>query len=287
MTTSGNHETNGVNATVNNFLLSNVPQQDTTNGVYYSFDYNNAHFMVLNTNDLNEDNTLSTKQTEWLKADAAASDKQWKIVALHKAIYSNGSHYDDDDVVALRAQLSALMPELNIDVVLQGHDHVYLRTTAMKDNAKCEIVERTVSHNGNSYTAMVNPDGTVYAIDGCAGVKYYQTKDAALTDELFPRAQTIYDATAPVFSAIQIDGDNLYFDAYTVKNGNASKIDSFAISKAADTVAEETEGSAAPDGNVPKTAGKQVTSALVFMLPVAATVALSAGAIKRKREEEI
>ena len=179
------------------------------------------------------------------------------------------------------------MPELNIDVVLQGHDHVYLRTTAMKDNAKCEIVERTVSHNGTSYTAMVNPDGTVYAIDGCAGVKYYQTKDAALTDELFPRAQTIYDATAPVFSAIQIDGDNLYFDAYTVKNGNASKIDSFAISKAADVVADDTAGSTAPDGNVPKTAGKQVTSALVFMLPVAATVALSAGAIKRKREEEI
>ena len=287
MPTTGNHETNGDNATVNNFLLSNVPEQDTTTGVYYSFDYNNAHFMVLNTNDLNEDNTLSTKQTEWLKADAATSDKQWKIVALHKAIYSNGSHYDDDDVVALRAQLSSLMPELNIDVVLQGHDHVYLRTTAMKDNAKCEIVERTVSHNGTSYTAMVNPDGTVYAIDGCAGVKYYQTKDAALTDELFPRAQTIYDATAPVFSAIQIDGDNLYFDAYTVKNGNASKIDSFAISKAADVVADDTAGSTAPDGNVPKTAGKQVTSALVFMLPVAATVALSAGAIKRKREEEI
>lgn len=288
MPTTGNHETNGAHATVNNFLLSNVPDQDTENGVYYSFDYNNAHFMVLNTNDLNSDNTLSTKQTEWLKADAAASDKQWKIVSLHKAIYSNGSHYDDDDVVALRAQLSALMPELDIDVVLQGHDHVYLRTTAMKNNEKCEVVERTVSHNGTAYTAMVNPDGTVYTIDGCSGVKYYQTKDVSLTDSLFPRAQTIYDATAPVFSAIQIDGENLYFDAYTVKNGNASKIDSFAISKAADTAVGDTEsGNTAPDSNVPKTAGKQVASALVFALPVAMTVAWSAGALKRKREEEI
>ena len=150
------------------------------------------------------------------------------------------------------------------------------------------MVERTVSHNGTAYTAMVNPDGTVYTIDGCSGVKYYQTKDVSLTDSLFPRAQTIYDATAPVFSAIQIDGENLYFDAYTVKNGNASKIDSFAISKAADTAAGDTEnGSTTPDGNVPKTAGKQVASALVFALPVAMTVAWSAGAFKRKREEEI
>lgn len=288
MPATGNHETNCDNATVNNFLLSNVPTQDTANGVYYSFDYNNAHFMVLNTNDLNSDKTLGTKQLEWLKADAASSDKQWKIVTLHKAIYSNGSHYDDDDVIALRAQLSTLMPELGIDVVLQGHDHVYLRTTAMKNNEKCEIVERTISHNGNSYTAMVNPDGTVYSIDGCSGVKYYQTKDAALTDELFPRAQTIYDATAPVFSAIQIDGDALYFDAYTVKDSKATKIDSFAISKAADTSAGEGDnGTTVPDSNVPKTAGKQMMSSLVFALPVAATLALSAGAIKRKREEEM
>lgn len=289
MPATGNHEKNAAHATVNNFLLSNVPEQNTESGVYYSYDYNNAHFMVLNTNDLNGDNTLGTKQVEWLKADAAASDKQWKIVALHKAVYSNGSHYDDKDVVALRAQLAALMPQLDIDVVLQGHDHVYLRTTAMKDNAKCEIVEKTVSHNGADYTAMVNPDGTVYAIDGCAGVKYYQTKDASLTDALFPRAQTIYDATAPVFSAIQIDGDNLYFDAYTVQNGTAAKIDSFAISKAADGAlgdSTDSENGTVPTGTVPKTAGKQIASALVFALPVAATVALSAGAVKRKREEE-
>lgn len=291
MPATGNHETNGENATVENFLLSQYPEQDTTEGVYYSFDYNNAHFMVLNTNDLNSDNTLGTKQLNWLKADAAASDKEWKIVALHKAIYSNGSHYDDDDVVALRAQLSMLMPLLDIDVVLQGHDHVYLRTTAMKDNAKCEVVERTINHNGTTYNAMVNPDGTVYAIDGCAGVKYYQTKNAADTDKLFPRAQTIYDATAPVFSAIQIDGANLYFDAYTYQNGQATKIDSFAITKAADAAAADNPGDGANgsviDGSIPQTAGKQAASVLMFALPVAATACIAAGAVKRKRDEEI
>ena len=289
MPATGNHEENMDNATVENFLLTDYPQQDTTNGVYYSFDYNNAHFMVLNTNDLNSDNTLGTKQLEWLKADAAASDKTWKIVALHKAVYSNGSHYDDDDVTALRKQLSTLMPQLDIDVVLQGHDHVYLRTSAMNNNAVCEIVERTVKHDGTTYTAMVNPDGTVYAIDGCAGVKYYQTKDAALTDQLFPRAESIVDAKAPVFAAIEIDGENLFFNAYTVENGEAQKIDSFAITKAtASELPGTTPDSETPitDANVPKTAGQQVTSALLFLIPVAATVALTGSAIKRKRNEE-
>ena len=244
--------------------------------------------MVLNTNDLNSDDTLGTKQLEWLKADAAASDKPWKIVSMHKAIYSNGSHYDDDDVVALRKQLSVLMPQLGIDVVLQGHDHVYLRTSAMNNNKECEIVERTITHDGTSYNAMVKPDGTVYAIDGCSGVKYYQTKNAADTDKLFPRAETIYDATAPVFAAIQIDGANLYFDAYTVKDGKASKIDTFAITKAEDgaVAGDDNSGDANTDGSIPKTAGKQIASVLVLAVPVAATAFITAGALKRKRDEE-
>ena len=182
------------------------------------------------------------------------------------------------------------MPQLDIDVVLQGHDHVYLRTSAMNNNAVCEIVERTVTHDGTTYTAMVNPDGTVYAIDGCAGVKYYQTKDAALTDQLFPRAESIVDAKAPVFAAIEIDGENLFFNAYTVENGEAQKIDSFAITKAtASELPGTTPGSETPitDANVPKTAGQQVTSALLFLIPVAATVALTGSAIKRKRNEEL
>ena len=159
----------------------------------------------------------------------------------------------------------------------------------MKDNAVCEVTTKAVKHNGVSYNAMVDPQGTVYAIDGCAGVKYYQTKDAADTDKLFPRAETIYDATAPVFSAIEIDGANLYFNAYTYQNGKTTKIDSFAITKATENAPTQGQsdgnGSSASD-SVPKTAGQQAVSMLVFVLPVAAAASIAAGAVKRKREEE-
>lgn len=230
MPTAGNHEDFGEYALEDNFILPNVPEQDTMTGIYYSFDYNNAHFIVLNTNE-DEDNGISEKQIEWLKADAAASDAEWKFVMLHKAPYSNGSHYDDDDVIELRKLLSTLMPELGIDIVLQGHDHVYLRTDAMNNNEVVEVYEMTVDNNGKTYTAKVNPDGTVYAINGCSGVKYYQTKNPADTDKLFPRAEKIVDATYPVFAAIRIEGSSLYFDSYGIIEDEAECIDSFAIVK--------------------------------------------------------
>ncbi len=231
MTLAGNHESHGEYSINDNFVLPTHPEQDETTGVYYSFDYNNAHFIVLDSNDVDDDTGFNAEQLAWLKADAQASDADWKIVSFHKALYSNGSHYDDSDVEAMRAQLAALMPELGIDIVLQGHDHVYLRTDAMNSNQVVEVYEMSVDNNGKTYTAKVNPDGTIYAIDGCSGVKYYQTKNPADTDKLFPRAEKIVDATYPVFAAIRIEGNKLFFDSYAVKDSGTENIDSFAIVK--------------------------------------------------------
>ena len=289
MPTAGNHETKGGGyAIAENFMLSNIPPQNEESGVYYSYDYNNAHFAVLNSNDLNSDGSLSTAQTEWLTADMNNTQKQWKIVALHKSPYSNGSHYDDEDVAGLRKQLSSLMPTLGIDLVLSGHDHVYLRTDAMNNNAVVESQTKTVSYNGAEYTAKIKPAGTVYAIDGCAGVKYYQTKDAAQTDELFPRAEKIYNAESPVFSAIQIDGDNLYFDAYTVNDSKTEKIDSFSLSKA--EVKEAVKNTGTEDntnGKNPSTGTFSNNGILIIAIPLSLTAIAVAIIIiiKRRREE--
>ena len=233
MPAAGNHEAmSGSEFAIDNaFILSNVPEQDTTEGVYYSFDYNNAHFAILNSNNLSEDEALSDDQIEWLKADMTQSDAEWKFVALHKAPYSNGSHYDDDDVIEIRKQLSTLMPELDIDIVFQGHDHVYLRTDAMVNNKVVKPQEENITFEGRDYTAKIDPQGSIYTITGCAGVKYYLTKDNALTDELFPRAEAIVDSVLPAFASIKIQGNTLYFDAYNVDGDEAVRIDNFAIVK--------------------------------------------------------
>lgn len=249
MTTTGNHEAKGYTVD-ENFLLPTAPEQDRSSGVYYSFDYNNAHFIILNTNNLSGENALSDDQLAWLKKDAAASDAQWKIVSLHKAIYSNGSHYKDKDVKALRKQLASLMPALDIDIVLQGHDHVYLRTDAMNANKVVKSKTESVRYHGLDYKAKLDPAGSVYVISGCAGVKNYSAKSNFATDFLFPRAEKIVPIENPVFSAIQIDGSNLYFDAYTVDGEKTSRIDNFAIKKAAVTSSTGSGGSSIGGGNI-------------------------------------
>ena len=231
MPASGNHEGMGTNATANFFALPNVPEQNTESGVYYSFDYNNVHIAVLNTNDLDESEALSAKQVEWLKADMNASDAQWKFVMLHKALYSQGSHYADDDVCAMREQLGALMPDLGIDMVFQGHDHVYMRTGSLDGNALTPYEKVYLNYDGNVYRAQIQPTGTSYVISGTAGVKTYIQNDVTLTDKYFPRGEKILSVDYPMYSAVRIEDGILYFDAYQVTTDGSERVDSFAIQK--------------------------------------------------------
>ncbi|MBQ2847324.1 MAG: metallophosphoesterase [Clostridia bacterium] len=241
MPTTGNHEDEGAVLT-ENFVLPNVPEQDLDSGVFYSYDYNGVHFTVLNTND-DEDDKLSDAQIAWMKNDIKSSDAKWKIVVLHKALYSNGSHYDDGDVEGMRAQLGALLPYLGVDLVLQGHDHVYLRTDVLNGNVVVPTKEGTKTYNGLDYSVKYNPLGTLYSICGTAGVKVYHTKDAAATDEKFPRAEAIVDVENSMFSAITVDGDTLYYNAYQVDGDEAVRVDNFAIEKTNDEAPADKIGS--------------------------------------------
>ncbi len=231
MAAAGNHEEKGDYALDYYFNFPNVPEQDRETGVYYSFDYNNAHFAILNSNNLGEDDGLSAEQMEWLKADMNASDADWKFVALHKAPYSNGSHFDDDDVMKIREQLMGLMPELGIDMVFQGHDHVYMRTDVMNNNEVVASETKEISYNGLNYTANIDPDGTIYSINGTIGVKHYKAKDDAEISKVMPISGTVLYLELPSYSYIQIDGDTLYFDSYEIDGDKETRIDQFAIQK--------------------------------------------------------
>lgn len=228
---AGNHEEKGDYALDYYFTFPNAPEQDKTTGVYYSFDYNNAHFAILDSNKLGDDEGLSAEQIEWLKADMNASDADWKFVALHKAPYSNGSHFDDDDVIVIREQLMGLMPELGIDIVFQGHDHVFMRTDVMNNNVVVGAETEELTYNGLDYTAKVNPDGTIYSINGTIGVKHYKAKPVEETNKLFPLGETVAYFEIPTYSYIQIDGDTLYFDSYAIDGDKETRVDQFAIKK--------------------------------------------------------
>lgn len=229
---TGNHEERSdvegitdANPVVSHFNLANVPDQDLSTGVYYSFEYKNALFIVLNTNDL-EGNQLSAAQVQWAAEVANSSDAQWKIIAMHKSPYSNGPHAQDDDVVAIRSQIDALCASCDIDLVLSGHDHVYNRTPYLSNGTDQNVAETTTTYQGQNYSVAYNPTGTMFVIAGTAGVKNYEQDLSAGVP-----SKVNYDLDVPVYSGITIDGDTLYYRAYKVEDGASVDIDNFAISK--------------------------------------------------------
>lgn len=243
MPTAGNHEKKA-GAIAANFTLPGVPEQDEETGTYYSYDYNGVHFTVLNTNDMDKKEGLSKQQLDWMKSDIRNSDADWKIVVLHKALYANGIYYKDDETEALRNQLSALLPYLGVDLVLQGHNHVYTRTDVMNANMVVPTQTQDTEYNGQTYKMKIDPKGTVYSIICSSGVKEYQEVGTDKTNKYFPEAECIVSNDYPMFSAITVDGDSLYYSAYQVKDGEVELADSFGITKtgANDTPASKAAG---------------------------------------------
>lgn len=257
---AGNHEKQS-NSFIEHFNVSPAPGSDTTTGAYYSYDYSNAHFIVLNNNENStEFNDFTPAQIQWLRDDVAAAKAagaQWIIVNMHKGPYTTSNHATDSDIIGdsgVRTKVAPIMAELGIDLVLQGHDHIYARSKPIKPDGKAAETEKiTETVNGQVIEYTVNPDGTIYLIPNTAGPKvYYKNKtiDPSYYD-LFEVAdehhaaqygQDPADASRPVRSQIQnfvgitIDGGKLSAITYEIDQSKNSAapyiIDRFGILKA-------------------------------------------------------
>ncbi len=204
---------------------ANTPTQISENGLYYSFDYNNAHFTVLNTNELNEDGTLKTNQLKWLREDLEANDgAQWKILVLHNPVYSN-----ENSDSKLLAQIGTIIEKYDIDLILQGHEAVYLRTELLLENAKENTPVLTKKINGKNYKTYVGAFGTLALTGGNAGVTGFTAVTELSENELFNKNVS---TNAPMYTSFTIKGNTVTVDVHTVNNGKDTLYDSFAIQKA-------------------------------------------------------
>ncbi|MGG3494793.1 metallophosphoesterase [Peribacillus simplex] len=190
---AGNHEDESY-AFIDHFNLDVPENSATETGAYYSYDYSNAHFVVLNSNEDSEKYAnFSENQIEWLKEDvkaAKANGSKWVIVNIHKGPYTTSNHATDDDIMdpnGVRNQVAPLMAELDIDFVLQGHDHIYARTKPITSNGTASETEKiTETKKGQTVEYTVNPDGAIYLIPATAGPKvYYKNQDPVLGEAFY------------------------------------------------------------------------------------------------------
>lgn len=86
---------------------------------YYSYARQNVRFFALDTT------LMDRKQLAWVEASLKESREDWKICYFHHPLYSNAARHGSS--VDLRLLLEPLFIKYGVDVVFQGHDHVYER----------------------------------------------------------------------------------------------------------------------------------------------------------------
>jgi len=95
---------------------------------YYSFDWGNAHFIVLDSHDTPRQ--VDAPMLTWMKADLAATNQEWIIAFWHHPAYSKGTHDSDLELQLAEMRTNALpiLEAGGVDLVLAGHSHIYERS---------------------------------------------------------------------------------------------------------------------------------------------------------------
>lgn len=160
ITVPGNHEMKGDRSFTSFTQRFNMPggktgtEFDDTIGC---IEYGDACIVVINTEVTPADKKadIISKQLQWAKECYERSDKKWRIMLTHAGPYTSNhdplevrNYFVNDTEYSVDA--------LKIDLFLNGHDHIYIRSAVKND-------------------IRVNTgDGTTYVTGGTVGNKYYE-----------------------------------------------------------------------------------------------------------------
>jgi PKD repeat protein len=149
---------------------------------YYSFDYANMHFVVLDSHETDRD--IGSPMLTWLELDLASTVQDWIIVYFHHPPYSKGGHDSDVDLrpTEMRENVIPILEDHGVDVVFTGHSHSYERSF-MIDGHYGDSTTFSPSHqidggdgrgdgDGVYFKPTEGPaphEGTVYTVAGSAG----------------------------------------------------------------------------------------------------------------------
>ena len=214
----GNHDSSS-NAYSQHFNLPNVSGKGaTTAGSDYWYVYNNTLFMNINSNNM----STAEHKAFMEEAIAANPDARWKVVSFHHSVYSVANHAVEGDILQRREELTPVFDELGIDVVLMGHDHVYVRSNIMKG---MQVVTDT-----SDLQSVTDPDGVLYVTaNSASGSKYYNIKTDISTEFVAKMDQSKQRS----ISNIEVSENEFKITTYLydANNDDWAVLDTFAINK--------------------------------------------------------
>ena len=204
---SGNHESNGKDGLITNFvkcLPSKIENLTGTYGKEYYFDYPRekplARIILISPNldfvdQAAYNYTARTPQLDWLlNAITSARSKNipWVIVGMHKDCISPSRR-----TCEITPQVMNVLINNKVDVILQAHSHIYARSKPLlcvSADTRGVIFEQACTTENNLHNIYNKGEGSLLLISGTGG-------------------QTLTDIT-PTSEAVN------YFEKYAGKNYN-------------------------------------------------------------------
>ena len=174
-------------------------------------DYQGVRFISLDANpyaneefDADAKGRVAARQLQWLEGVLRSNPNRWSIVIQHQPLYSVGK---DRDYPELRAALLPLFDKYHVDLVLQGHDHIYGRSHKLV---------------GGKIVGNDRP-GTVYAIS-VSGPKAYELNPTNVALQAVTRLHT------QMYQVISVAPGRLEYKAFSV---TGERVDSFELRRKA------------------------------------------------------
>ena len=257
MPTPGNHD---YSPTSNNYKIEDplvayfnifsFPTKGESGGVpsgskaFYSYDYANIHFISLDSYGREgTDRSMFSKESEqvkWLEKDLKANKQKWTIVYWHHPPYTMASRNSDKeiDLKTIREGVVPILDKYKVDLVLNGHSHVYERSQMMKGhyglaatfNQKLNSASTSTGLYDNSKDScpyvkdskVADNEGIIYVVNGCGA------SNSGSVNTLTHDAMMYSDKTNAGSMSIEIEGNRL--DAKFITEDGSVK-DQFTILK--------------------------------------------------------
>ncbi len=189
---AGNHDSSNTVAQHNGFSKS-----------YGSFDFQNIHVLILDTESDMEGSQLTFAEND-LEAQSNRSNIDWIFVAFHRPAIGPDSDHANNEENQIQNYFDLFL-ETGVNLVLQAHNHIWFRSYPVKRNGSS--VSRVITSSGpyevgnpnkwficaTSGTGGHDSPGSLYSLDNTPSFSAYQnnSNNGILSIEASNNGQTL------------------------------------------------------------------------------------------------
>jgi hypothetical protein len=210
-------------------------------GNYYYL-YNNVLFVALNTSaypsskEAAEPYINAFRNTIEAAKAANAGKYDWIVVHHHKSTQSIAGHVADTDIqYYVEAGFERLMTQYGVDLVIAGHDHIYVRSFFMKQDSTDEFSVKSEDGKGTVYLTVTTASGLKfyppfvanvpnvnypYLLDGNKGSVLFSKDNPILSLNIYSQNQI------PEYTLVEVGGKTMTIRTYGLNN---AVVDTFTL----------------------------------------------------------